>query len=469
MVLRLSLLGLDVRFHPDEALFAAQARLISQGTDLFLRTTDLDKPPLTFYVTALSFHVLGPTEFAARLPNALFSILSLAVFYRLASSLFRDPIAAVLATLLWALSPYDLAFAATAFTDTQATFWVLLASLLAVRDRWGMASVTAALAFAAKSTALLFVPLILALGIAQNARSGWRGRDFLRRLWGLAWLLLAGIGLVVLWDLGRAPRSFLSLGYAHNNPGRLVRADEVWPRLRSWAHWFGFVTGSPVLSTLLLAGIPVQLAHGALRQRSRAAVSDWLIAGFGLAFLAWYWLVAFNTYDRYLYTLVPFLLLLAARTLTGAGRLSRAPHGVLIALVALILGGMAPGVVRTLHGEMAIGGDQGQHTGIDTLADYLSTHLSGETVYDHWLGWELAYYLGESPGVSVVYSPLPEALADDAAQHPGRRYFVAPSPRQAAPWIAALRQSGVQAAVIYADSGHGFVIYQLDTSDPTST
>jgi 4-amino-4-deoxy-L-arabinose transferase-like glycosyltransferase len=462
MALRLAMLGLNVRFHPDEALFAAQARLISHGGDFFLRTTDLDKPPLTFYVTALSFRVLGPTEFAARLPNVLFSSLSLAVLYRLASSLFRDRITATLATLLWALSPYDLAFAATAFTDIQATFWVLLASLLAVHDRWRSAGVAAALAFAAKSNALLFVPLILALGTAQNARTDWRISDVLRRLWQFTWPLVVVMGLVVLWDLGRAPRSFLSLGYARNNPGRLVRADEVWPRLRSWAHWLGFVTGSPVLNVLLVVTSPVQLAYGALRQRSRAAVADWLIAGFGLAFLACYWLIAFNTYDRYLHTLVPFLLLIAARTLTGVWHFSGVRQGVLAALTVITIGVMAPGVTRTLRGEMAIGGDQGKDTGIDALADYLNTRLSGEIIYDHWLGWELAYYLGETPEVTVVYSPLPEALASDMAQQPGSRYFAVPSPQQAAPWIAVLHRVGVQATAIYVDPDHSFVVYRLD-------
>ena len=464
MALRLAMLGLNVRFHPDEALFAAQARLISQGGDFFLRTTDLDKAPLTFYVTALSFRMLGPTEFAARLPNLLFSTLSLAVLYRLGSSLFRDRTAGTLATLLWALSPYDLAFAATAFTDIQATFWVLLASLFAVHGRWWFAGVAAALAFAAKSNALLFVPLILALGIAQNARIDWRIPDALRRLWQFTWPLMVVVGLVVLWDLGRAPRSYLSLSYARNNPGRLVRANEVWLRLENWAHWLGFVTGSPVLNVLLVAASPVQLARGALRQRSRAAVGDWLIAGFGLAFLAGYWLIAFNTYDRYMHTLVPFLLLLAARTLTGVWHFFGARHVVLVALIVITMGFLAPGVTRTLRGEMGIGGDQGHHTGIDTLADYLNTHLSGQTVYDHWLGWELAYYLGEAPDVTIVYSPLPEALASDTAQQPGNRYFAAPSPQQAAPWIAALRRASVQVTAIYLDSDHGFVVYRLETS-----
>lgn len=462
ITLRLTMLHLDVRFHPDEALFAAQARLISEQGDTLLRTTDLDKPPLTFYVTAFSFRLFGSTEFAARLPDVLFSSLSLAVGYALAWSLYRDRLTALLAALLWALSPYDLAFAATAFTDIQATFWVLAACWLAVCELWPLAGCAAALAFAAKTNAALFVPLILLLGLARNVQSYWRFRDLARRLWRFAWPLAAGIGLLILWDLGRAPRSFLSLGYVRNNPGRFIRADEVWPRLEQWGHWLSFIFGSPILSITLGAGTLLWLGSRVLYPRSRSAALDGLITGFGLAFLAWYWLIAFNTYDRYLHTLVPFLILLAARALTGLWRWSgqRMIAGVLIAGITVSL--MLPATLKTLRGKSAIGGDQGQHNGIDVLAGYLNTRLSGQRVYDHWLGWELAYYLGEAPRVSLLYAPLPEALADDALHAAGSRFFVAPSPQAAAPWLAALHRVGIQTPVIYFDAAHHFVVYRLD-------
>jgi 4-amino-4-deoxy-L-arabinose transferase-like glycosyltransferase len=460
IALRFVMLGLDIRFHPDEALFAAQARLISHQGDLLLRDTDLDKPPLTFYVTALSFRVLGPTEFAARLPNVLFSDLGLVLVYALAWSLYRDQITAALAVWLLALSPYDLAFAATAFTDIQATFWVLAAAWLAVHDRWTAAGIAAALIFAAKSNALIMLPLIAALGIAHNARPDWRSRDIYARLGRLMWPLALGAGLLILWDMGRTPRSFFDLGYTRNNPGRLIRADELWPRLERWTHWLGFITGSRLLNVFLLAVGPVQLAVGVLRARSREIVTGWVMAGFGLAFVAWHWLIAFNTYDRYLHLLAPFLVLLAARLLTGTWRALGSHPGVLIALVILVVT-MIPAVTNTLRGDAAIGGDQGHHTGIDRLADYLNTRLSGEIVYDHWLGWELAYYLGESPQVITLYAPLPEALAEDMAQQSYPRYFAAPSPQLAALWLDALRRSGVETSIIYHDTANHFVIYRL--------
>jgi 4-amino-4-deoxy-L-arabinose transferase-like glycosyltransferase len=487
LALRLVMLGVDVRFHPDEALFAAQARLISARGDVMLRDTDLDKPPLTLYVTALSYRMLGPTEFATRLPNALFSGLSVALVYALALALYGDRVTAALAGLIMALSPFDLAFAATAFTDVQATFWVLLAAWCAVRDRWTAAGLAAALAFAAKSNALIMLPLIVALGIAHNAGENWHGRDIAGRVGRLAGPLALGAALLVGWDMARAPRSFFELGYTRNNPGRLIRSDELWPRAERWLHWLSFISGARVLNVIALAALPVHLARHA---RTRAAVADWLIVAFGAAFLTWHWLIAFNTYDRYLHSLVPFVILLAARAVRELGlpqtpspsdsegeisneqapsparrerRFRREGRLARIALVALVIGMMIPATVMTLRGEARIGGDQGQHTGIDTLATFFNTRLRGEIVYDHWLGWELAYYLGDAPQVIVLYSPMPEALADDMRQQATPRYFVTPSPALAAPWLDALHRADIHTSIVCRDTANGFVIYQLES------
>jgi 4-amino-4-deoxy-L-arabinose transferase-like glycosyltransferase len=461
--LRLILLGSDVRFHPDEALFAAQARLISQQGDVLLRTTDLDKPPLTFYVTALSFRVWGPTEFAARLPNVLISGLGVAVLWALAWACYRDRTVAATAALMIALCPYDLAFAATTFTDVQATFWVLVASLCAACDRWRGAGITAALAFAAKSNALLFLPLILVVGMTNHLSSEWRWRDVARRLWAFALPLLIGIALLLLWDAARSPRSFWDLGYARNNPGRLIRSDEVGPRLQDWTHWLSMITGSAALTTLLIGIIILWLVWRLWRGRSRWTAIDLQIAGFGLGFLAWHWLIAFNTYDRYLHTLIPLVLLLAARAGVGFWNLAGINRRPLVVLLAGIL--MLPSALITLRGQAGIGGDQGRHQGIDTLANYLNNELSGQIVYDHWLGWELAYYLGSSPNVIVLYSPLPEALAADMAEQPAPRYFVAPSAAQAAPWLNALHRADILESINYSDPAHRFVVYRLVALD----
>jgi hypothetical protein len=354
---------------------------------------------------------------------------------------------------MFALSPYDLAFSATVFTDIQATFWVLMACLLVARDRWWWAGLAAGLMFASKSNQLLFLPLILALGVVVNVEQGWTRRDLFNRIGAFALVFGIGCSLLSLWDLGRAPRSFWMLNTQRNNPGRFIRSEELIPRLRAWGYWLHFATGSTTINIVLTASGGVRLVDG-LWRRSRTALIDWVLAGFVLAFLGFHWLIAFNTYDRYLHTLMPFLLILAAR---GLRMMTSVRRGwIVVSLMPLL---MIPSTAQTLHGDVPLGGDQGKHTGIDELAAYINRELPDEIVYDHWLGWELAYY---APRVHLLFMPLPEDLADDMAAQPNIRYFVVPSEPAAAPWIAALARRDISSTIVYQT--HGFIIYRLSPS-----
>ena len=47
------------------------------------------KPPLSFWLQAISMHIFGPTEFAARLPSWIATLLTLGVLYRCCSTVFN--------------------------------------------------------------------------------------------------------------------------------------------------------------------------------------------------------------------------------------------------------------------------------------------------------------------------------------------------------------------------------------------
>ncbi|GAB4421110.1 MAG: hypothetical protein Kow00106_17920 [Anaerolineae bacterium] len=460
LLLRLSLSNQDTRLHPDEALFAAQARHLSTTGDMLLRRADLDKPPLTLYVTALSFRLLGVSEFAARLPNALFGGLTIALVYQLAQTLYRHRLMSLLAALLCACSPYLLAFAPTVFTDVQATWWIALAALLAARRHWGRAGVSAALGIAAKTTAAWGIPLIIALGVLNTTgpRDTWR--DAAKRLLRFAGVLTPGIALLVLWDLARWPYSFLRLDYEHNHPDRLIRSDELWPRLETWGRWLGYLAGTPGVTAALALLLTFWLVRQLRRLRRRDAALDWAIAAHSLAVLGGLWLIAFNTYDRYLVLLIPFLLLLGGRALGGT--LAALPGQQLrrTAVIGLLIA-LGYGTVPALRGNTPLGGDRTVYEGIDGLAAYLNTDLSGAIVYDHWLGWQLSYYLGENPAVTLRYMPQPEALAEEMVACACQRYLAAPLSPQLAPWLDALARANVSTNQIYRTPDEHFAVYRL--------
>ncbi len=322
-ILLLLLLGIAVRgaafaaagaFQPDEALFATFAREIVRG-DFFLAAQPLDKPPLALYFMALSFDAFGAGEFAARLPNFFASAVTLAAVWALARTLYGRR-AAIFALAFAALSPFAAAFAPTAYMDPLMTCWLALGCLAAARKHPGWAGAACGLALMSKPTALWAFPLVIMIGvIADPPESARRMIDLVLRFGAgpLSAALLLGI-----WNAQRGGADFWALGAAHNDPGRFIRANEVGPRLGAWLNWLRWFFGSDILSALMFVLIPLTAIMNAHRfPRTRPAAYDVLLLTFIIAYLGAHWLIAFNTYDRYLFIVWVPVMVLAGR---GAAR-----------------------------------------------------------------------------------------------------------------------------------------------------
>jgi 4-amino-4-deoxy-L-arabinose transferase-like glycosyltransferase len=451
------------RFHVDEALYATYAREVAAGGDLLLLAFDVDKPPLGIYVMAASFKLLGVSEFAARVPNLFASVLGMAALYALARRLYPLPRTAVIALLLAALSPYDVLFAPTAFFEPQVMLWVLLAAWAAAGDRWMWAGAFVALGLATKPSMVFYAPLAAALGIVRHAgRGAW-----LKRAARFAVPLVVGVALLAAWDAPRGPdRSFWALNAAHNTPDRWIRSDEVLPRLTAWGFWLSTFTGSSALNLALMVLAPAGIAWAVVRRaRRRETVIDLALACYGVAYFGLLWLRAFNCYDRYVHILLPVVVLLGTRgvttTLAQAG--ARAAWvGLAAALIAVLM--LAP-LSDALAGRLHVGGDKGQYDGIDAVAAFLNTQPGAVHICDHWLGWELGFYLGRSPQAEMTWYPrqdvLAARLADGTAQTPC--YLPAPAGAPLDRWLWAVEDAGFRAAEVFATGTRSFVVYRIDT------
>jgi len=227
---------LDNRFHPDEALYASFAQLIASGRDPLLSGVIVDKPPLSMYVNGLSLVVFGGNELAARLPNFFASLISVALLFALTRRLYDRPTAQI-AAWAFALSPFAILFSITVFIDPLITAFGLWGLWEAASRRSRRAGLAFALAFAAKQTALIFLPL--AIGLALLALpSATSPRQALGQLVTNARPIVVALlisALVVFgWDfVRRAPIGFWGQGYSDNMPGRFIRANEVLPRARA--------------------------------------------------------------------------------------------------------------------------------------------------------------------------------------------------------------------------------------------
>lgn len=478
----------DNRFHPDEALYAYFGRLIASGRDPLLAGEVVDKPPLSLYVLALSLGVFGgreipANELAARLPNFFADLANAALTFALARRLYGQT-AGLLAAWLYALSPFAILFAVTVFLDPLLTAFVLWGLWMSAAGRLRWAALAFALALAVKQTALLFLPLALALLLsssrpcspAQAFGQLWRSLVPFVFALGLSALLIFG------WDALRlafgAPISFWAQGYADNAPNRLIRSGEVLPRAVAWLDLLSYFTASPGLNTAFVLGLPLLLIGNA-RRPSPAALFDLITALYLFLYLSAYWLLAFNVWDRYLVPILPLALMLFARIIGRLTELIRriinhqalhrlplpTPYFLLPASLILLL--LLPSAFTAARSGYPIGGDHGAYDGIDDVARYVNALPEGTVLYDFWLSWQWRFYLFDGP-TYLAWMPTPEALATDLRAFGRRspRYLVAPSWESVAEAQAASVEVGFSLRPVYEayrrDGSRSFVVYRLE-------
>ncbi len=483
--LRVAALGAAQRFHPDEALFADFARGAAVHGQWMLPGT-LDKPPLSPYIQALTMHFIGVTtdedglrdmdiyrgEFAARLPSMWASVLVVALTIALAKRLYRSEGAGLAAGLIIATSPYAVAFAPTAFTDGPMRLAVMLALWSAVRGRGISAGLWAAVAVGCKQQAMLWVPLVAWVRITKRARPCLAPTRYLHwtGLFRFVGAFAAGLLMLLGWDAARSDwPSVLVLAIANNAPpGPVIEPAEGLMRLGVWVNFLLRIT--PALP-LVVFGV------------SRGVPRTVLLHMVGYSAL--HIVVPFNQYDRYLVPLVPLIAMLAGggavrffggrswqrgRMRFRASRHARAraearpsparPRAVVVPI--LVSGSLIFHGWLGVTGTIGVGGDMGRHTGIDDLAAYLNAREFGAIVYDHWLGWELNYYLGAWTDKRRAYYPSPDAMiADPAVRMPDAapRYLPAPADADVLPWVHALREAGFDVRRGYDDGR--FVVWVL--------
>ncbi|MGD9048637.1 MAG: hypothetical protein PVF77_11350 [Anaerolineae bacterium] len=486
------------RFLEDEALYAYWGLQIASGADPMLDEEPVDKPPLHPYLLALSFLLSAPSpaagvgaghETAARLPSLLASMAAIVLVYALGVALYDNRSVGLLAALLLALSPFDLLFASTAFTDPLMSALVLGALLAAATDRLGAAGLLTGLAAATKQQGLFFLPLVVAVGIlcprrsqgalkrpgSRNSSGAGQVLGWLGHLWDRRWLrFIVGFGIVVggilWWDAARLQRpgfleqsliSYGGLGPAL--PGSLVERAAEWLSLAGafWSPWF--------LALLILA-LACWLVGGLKGWWPGWSRLDLVLALFVVAYLLLHWLVGFQVWDRYLLGLVPLVALLAARAMVILGAAIPTAWGrraYVMAISLVLLATLSGPLAQAVRSELPLGGDHGAYDGIDHLATYIRSQAPpGSVLYHYWLGYHYRFYLYDA-ALRLHWYPDLEDLARDAYVYRREpRYIALPSFRDTGPVEAALAEAGIGLEPVYEtmrrDGTVSFRLYRLE-------
>lgn len=242
----LRLWGLSASGYGNE-YYAAGVRSILQGWHLlFYNAFDpaglvsLDKPPLAFWIQALSARLLGYDGWALHLPQALAGVASVGLLYAIVRRPFGR-IAAFLAALLLALSPIAVAADRSNNTDSWLVLFLLVAASLALRGRglsFVFAMVALGFAFNVKMLAAAICGPALLVGWWLGTELDWRQR-FVWLVSGAVALAVVALSWAVAFDLTPANarpvagssknNSMLELIVVHNGLERFVRRQPETP------------------------------------------------------------------------------------------------------------------------------------------------------------------------------------------------------------------------------------------------
>ncbi len=484
--LRLGLLS-AFPLREDEAIYGYWARAFVQ--DPFFLQVWPDKPPLFLWLLAGMFGLLGPSAEAARWLNIVAATLTIPLVAAGATTLWQSRRAGVIAALIFALNPYAISFAPTAYTDTLLVLWGTAAVVAALRGRGLAAGCLLAAAVMTKQQGLLYLPLVGLLLLLPMPDM----RNALRRLGSLLIGAALVVGPILWWDSRRwavapspwdlAQRTYAPLTWA---------APSTWlARLDNWGEWLWYLGGGAFVWGWMLAASlaalwmmcrcavivpgrgphpnsspganlclqmtppqPSPTGEGADRCRpqdagllplggelekgvvNRPALLTLLL--WSMAFLALHTVTTVQIWDRYLLLLAPVPAWIVAgplaRTLGFAPTsLWRrvAPWLVWVALLAMLRPALA-----AAQGQLPIGGDHGDYRGLVEAIHWVEQeHVGPALLYHQALGWHLRFYLYDEfrpqgnnpPRIDLRWFPSATYLADNAAKQPyPPKYLIAP-------------------------------------------
>jgi 4-amino-4-deoxy-L-arabinose transferase-like glycosyltransferase len=306
MVLWLATLGARPLFNPDEGRYAEIPREMLSGGDWVVPHLDglayIEKPPLQYWATALSYRLLGASEFAARLYSALAALATIVLVWSAARRLWSLEAAWRAAAVLSGMLMF-VVLGQLLTLDMSLTFYMTLslaAFLLAQQagrpKRWMI------LAWAAAGCGVLTKgPVAAAIPAAVLMLYSVYSRDFApwRRLY-MTWGLPLFLAITVPWHWLAARRlpDFLQFFFVHEHVARYL--TPIADRQEPW--WF-------FLGVFLAGSLPWTLAAlralgGGWRRRMPAAGGP-----FQTALFLWIWIgfigVFFSLSDS---KLMPYIL-----------------------------------------------------------------------------------------------------------------------------------------------------------------
>ena len=302
-------------FNPDEGRYAEIPREMQSGGDWVIPHLNglayIEKPPLQYWATAVSYRWLGPSEFAARLYTALTALATILLVWLVArrqwglmagwraaavlSGMLMFVVLGQLATLDMSLTFYmtlSLAAFLSAQQAAQPRPWMLLAWTAV-----GLGVLTTGLVAAAIPAAVLILYSLYSRDVAP-----WRR---LHATWGLPLLLI--ITVPWHWLAARRLEDFLEFFFVHEHLARYL--TPIADRQEPWWYFGGVFLAGSMPWTLPALRV---LGSGWRRRASPAAFDPALFLWIWAVFIGVFFSLSDSKLMPYILPLMPALALLIA-------------------------------------------------------------------------------------------------------------------------------------------------------------
>jgi 4-amino-4-deoxy-L-arabinose transferase-like glycosyltransferase len=302
-------------FNPDEGRYAEIPREMLSGGDWVIPHLNglayIEKPPLQYWATALSFRLLGPSEFAARLYSALTALGTILLAWLAARRLWGLEAgwraAAVLSGMLMFVVLGQLLT-----LDMSLTFYMTLSLVAflsaqrAEKPRHWMSLAWAATGFGVLTKGLVAVAIPVAVLILYSVYSRdvapWRR---LHAKWGLP--LFLAITVPWHWLAARRLPDFLEFFFVHEHLARYL--TPIADRQEPWWFFGGVFLAGSVPWTLSALRV---LGSGWRRHASPAEFDPTLFLWIWVVFIGVFFSLSDSKLMPYILPLMPALALLIA-------------------------------------------------------------------------------------------------------------------------------------------------------------
>ena len=342
--------GLIPLLDPDEPVYGETAKeMISTGDWISPRIYGdfwYDKPPLFYWLEALSFSLFGISTWAARLPSVIIGAVT-PVYLYLSSRKILGEKAALRGAFICASSLEVIVLARSSVTDTLLTLTLTLALMSFLRKKYILAYVACGLALLAKGPiGFGFPALIVGLWMIFTKQFTFRNIMDLKWTWGIPLACLVGLP----WYISMASihgNAFIDTFLGYHNVTRFISPEHAGQN-HYWLYLVvllaGFYPWSGTLPEIL------RRARAWMKDRNTAFFMVWAL------FIFLFFSLSSTQLFSYVLPMFPPLSLLAGKYITDCEESGHMPKTFLLfhLLFSLLIAGAIALAPIDPEGSMAV-------------------------------------------------------------------------------------------------------------------